>query len=69
MDLEGHEMFALQGAEKIISKSKPKLAISIYHSSEDLIDIFNYVMTLRPDYKVYVRHYTEGWSETVMYFK
>jgi hypothetical protein len=23
---------------------------------------------LRPGYRVFLRHYTEGWSETVMYF-
>ncbi len=68
MDLEGWEMKALKGAENHIKKDHPKLAIAVYHSSKDFWEIFNYILSLRSDYKVYLDHYTEGWSETVMYF-
>ncbi len=68
MDLEGWEMKALEGAKKHIVESHPKLAIAIYHKPSDFHEIFNFVFNLRSDYKVYIRHYTEGWSETIMYF-
>ena len=68
MDLEGWEVNALRGAEITIKKNKPKLAIAVYHRAKDFREIPEYVLNLAPDYKVYLRHYTQGWSETVMYF-
>lgn len=69
MDLEGWEGKALIGACQHILASKPKLAIAVYHCPEDFRDIFNYVKSIHKDYQVYLRHYTEGWTETIMYFK
>lgn len=68
MDLEGWEMKALAGCAQHIRFNKPKLAISVYHNANDFIDVPRYVLSLNPAYKIYLRHYTQGWSETVMYF-
>ena len=68
MDLEGWEINALQGAKQHIIHDHPKLAIAIYHDASDFWKIYDFVMAIRSDYKIYIRHYTEGWSETVMYF-
>jgi FkbM family methyltransferase len=68
MDLEGFDLFALEGAENHILNDYPTLAIAVYHEISHLYDIFNYVMKLQPKYKVRIRHYTEGDSETIMYF-
>lgn len=68
MDLEGWELKALQGAENHIRENHPKLAISIYHSASDFRKVPEYILSIRNDYKIYLRHYSEGWSETVMYF-
>jgi FkbM family methyltransferase len=68
MDLEGWEMKALAGAKKHICDDHPKLAIAVYHHPADFWRISEYIFGLRQDYKIYLRHYTEGWSETVMYF-
>jgi len=66
MDIEGAELNALKGAEKTILRDKPKLAICIYHSDEDMIRIAEYIRKLVPEYKLYVRHY--GFiTETVLY--
>lgn len=68
MDIEGWELKALFGCKNHIIKDKPKLAIAVYHSAKDFYEIPNYILSLNPDYDIYLRHYTEGWSETVMYF-
>jgi len=68
MDLEGWEIKALQGAKQHIVKDYPKLAIAVYHNSSDFWRIFEFVISLKQNYKVFLRHYTEGWSETIMYF-
>jgi FkbM family methyltransferase len=69
MDLEGWEMNALRGAEETIRKNKPKLAIAVYHAAKDFREIPQYVLNINPEYKVFLRHYTQGWSETVMFFR
>ncbi len=66
MDIEGSEMEALKGAEKIILRNKPKLAICIYHKAADYYQIPLYLQTLVPEYKFYVRHHFYGYSETAL---
>ncbi|MCX6907821.1 MAG: FkbM family methyltransferase [Verrucomicrobia bacterium] len=68
MDLEGWELKALAGSRRHICEDRPKLAIAVYHEPSHFWRVFDFVMALRSDYKVHLRHYTEGWSETVMYF-
>ncbi|MFI3177671.1 MAG: FkbM family methyltransferase, partial [Eubacteriales bacterium] len=67
MDIEGAELCALEGAKETIRKYKPKLAISIYHKPEDLIEIPMYIKKLVPEYRLYVRHYKWHHGETVLY--
>lgn len=68
MDIEGGEADALEGAKEIIKKYHPKLAISVYHKADDFWKIPEQIFSIRPDYKIYLRHYTEGFAETVMFF-
>ena len=67
MDIEGAELEALKGCQETIKKYRPKLAISVYHKKEDLIEIPEYIMSLVPDYHFYLRHYSSGFTETVLY--
>jgi len=39
MDIEGFELEALQGAEYLIQKQRPALAISVYHKPNDIYDL------------------------------
>ena len=68
LDIEGMEHDAIEGAKEIIKNYKPKLAISVYHKSSDIIDISEQISELRKDYQMYLRHYTKGCADTVMYF-
>ena len=68
MDIEGGECFALEGAANSISNYRPRLAISVYHRFDDLWRIPEQVLSYHCDYKIYLRHYTEGVDETVMFF-
>lgn len=67
MDIEGAELAALQGARKTISKNKPKLAISVYHKPEDLIEIPQYIKSLVPEYNLYLRAHKYISVDVVLY--
>ena len=67
MDVEGSEYEALIGAEKTIKKYKPRLALSIYHKPEDIIEIPYIVLTYNPDYRFAIRQYASNMQETILY--
>ncbi len=69
MDLEGWELRALKGAAGHIQKSEPKLAIAVYHCASDFIEVPAFIDSLGASYQLFLRHYTQGWSETILYFK
>ncbi|PLR90842.1 FkbM family methyltransferase [Bacillus sp. T33-2] len=68
LDVEGAEYSSLLGAERLIKQYSPKLAVCVYHDQADFWRIPELVLSFNPKYKVYLRHYTEGVLETVMYF-
>lgn len=68
LDLEGWELPALKGAETNIRTNRPKLAVGAYHNPKDFLEITAWVLDVQPDYKVALRHYTESWTESVLYF-
>jgi FkbM family methyltransferase len=68
LDIEGAEFEAIMGAGTIIKEQKPVLAVCVYHAQEDFLRIPALINKYRNDYKVYLRHYTQGVFETVMYF-
>ncbi len=67
MDIEGAEFKALRGAEKHILKYRPKLGISVYHKPTDLLDVWNYLRSLIPDYHFYLRNHTPLWDDIILY--
>lgn len=52
MDIEGAEVEAFKGAEKIIRYFKPKLAIAVYHNYENAKLIKGLLLRYRPDYNI-----------------
>ncbi len=67
MDIEGAELPALKGARRTINKYKPKLAISVYHSLNDFVNIPEYIESLDTKFKFYLDHYTIHSEETVLF--
>lgn len=68
LDIEGAELDALQGARKLIQNYNPTLAICVYHRPDHFWKVPKLVLSINPDYLVFLRHYTESIYETVMYF-
>lgn len=67
MDIEGAELRSLKGAANTIRSNHPRLAICIYHKVEDIYEIPEYILSLVPEYRFYVRHYNSNKWETVLY--
>lgn len=57
MNIEGAEVQALEGAEKIIKQYKPKLAIAGYHRTQDLWKVPLIMKKFNPEYKISLRSY------------
>lgn len=67
MDIEGAELPALRGAVETIRRYKPKLAISLYHSMNDFIDIPRFLVSLGLNYRFYLDHFSIHSEETVLF--
>lgn len=67
MDIEGAEYDALQGARGVIVRDKPLLALSAYHRAGDMLVLMDYLHTLVPEYRFWLRHYSAGLADTVLY--
>lgn len=66
-DIEGYEWKMLHGAERVIKRDRPKLAICIYHTPFDMYRIALWIKSICPNYKFAVRqHYCDIW-DTVLY--
>jgi hypothetical protein len=68
LDIEGAECEALKGAAGHIRSETPAMAVCIYHHQQDFWRIPFQVLEYNDRYKLYVRHYSEGVNETVMFF-
>ena len=70
MDIEGSELEALRGAEKVIKRDMPILAVSAYHRQEDFITLIPYINSIHSNgkrYKLYLRHHGCVSTELVLY--
>ncbi len=57
MDVEGAETEALNGGKNVLAHKAPKLAVSAYHHTEDIIKLPLLIKSLNPSYAVYLRHH------------
>ena len=67
LDIEGAELEALEGARRIITQNKPRLAICIYHKMNDLWEIPKLILDMVPEYKIRIRHCGVRCRGTILY--
>jgi hypothetical protein len=67
LDIEGAEHSALEGMKQTLRRSRPRLALAIYHKPNDLWELPLYVHELLPDSKLYVRQHGFSGFDTVLY--
>jgi len=67
MDIEGAESKALAGAQGLISRYRPRLAISTYHKPRDLWELQLQVQGWNLGYQFYLRSHASSGFETVLY--
>lgn len=70
LDVEGSELQALIGMQKLIRRDMPILAISAYHKQEDLITLPQFVSRFETEsehYKLFLRHHGCTTAELVLY--
>ena len=67
MDIEGAELDALHGAERTIRRTRPRLAICVYHRAEHLWEIPLFVRDLGLGYDFYLRSLGRYGFDVVMY--
>lgn len=62
--MEGSEKEALDGCKKTIIMNKPRMIVSLYHRTEDMLELPLKVKQLNPSYKLYLRHhpYIPAWD-------
>ena len=67
MDIEGSELDALRGAERLIQRCRPRLAICVYHRPQDLWEIPLFVHGLGLEYDFHLRSHGHYGFDLVMY--
>lgn len=67
VDVEGHERDFIEGARETLRTFRPKVAIAAYHRWDDLYVLSAALVELLAPCKVFLRHYTEGYTETDLF--
>jgi FkbM family methyltransferase len=67
LDVEGAELQALQGARKLIERSRPVLALSLYHRPQDLWELPMALSSICEDYRFHVRQHYFNSFDSVLY--
>jgi FkbM family methyltransferase len=67
LDVEGAEIQALTGALGMIGRSRPIMAISLYHRPQDLWEIPEWLSHVCHDYRFYLRQHYCNSFDSVLY--
>ncbi len=67
LDVEGAEQAVLAGAAATLAEDRPKLAVAVYHSLEDLIEIPRRLAALDLGYEFFLDHTVPGPYETILF--
>ncbi|MFD2112878.1 FkbM family methyltransferase [Thiorhodococcus fuscus] len=67
LDIEGHELAALEGAQGIIARDRPVLAIAAYHRWDDIWKIPEFLQRIEPRYQLTYRIHESNTFDSVLY--
>lgn len=67
LDIEGAELPALRGAEQVLRRDLPTLAVAVYHRPQDFWEIREWLASLGLGYRFWLRHFTVHAEETVLF--
>jgi FkbM family methyltransferase len=67
LDVEGAELQALQGASQLIKRSRPVLALSLYHRPQDLWELPLSLAAMCENYQFFVRQHFSNSFDSVLY--
>jgi len=68
MDPSGVVVYdVMLGARKTLLKHNPKLALGIYHSLEEFINVPIFIKSINPEYNIFLRHNTYHLCDTDLY--
>lgn len=67
LDVEGAEAAALRGARRLIERSRPVLALSLYHLPRDPWELPALLREMCPDYRFYLRQHCLNSFDSVLY--
>ena len=65
-DIEGFELEMLKGAEEVIKRNKPKIAITTYHIPNNPAEIISLIKSYVPEYNYYVKGIYEKTPKPVL---
>jgi FkbM family methyltransferase len=66
-DVEGAELAALSGAERLIRQARPLVALSVYHRPDDLWQLPLHLNSLAPGYSFFLRTQGEDGMDVICY--
>jgi FkbM family methyltransferase len=66
-DVEGNELAALRGAERLLLEASPLLALSVYHRPNDLWELPSYLASFNAGYQFFLRTHGEDGMDVVCY--
>jgi FkbM family methyltransferase len=69
IDVEGHDREAIRGMRELLQRSKPVVAVSLYHRPRDIVELTLFLKQALGDasYRFYVRQHLYNSFETVLY--
>ena len=69
IDTEGNELKVLDGGSRTISRLSPTMLVATYHKATDIVDIPLKVLSINPNYKLYMRHhpYIPDWDTNYIF--
>lgn len=67
LDIEGSEVAAIRASLDFIAQRRVLLAVSVYHSPDDLLDVAAMIHGLDADYELFLRCHGSGGEDLMLY--